>query len=126
MSTLINSTPINSPYIGNSTLNNVVIAPSNETALIVNEGKMVVTVPLDLNGLDVEQILKDLMTATGVISRNRNLETKYDGMRKAGERYQQVLKSAQNDAKIKIEQAANDYRVAEEKFKTFDTLKDLK
>ncbi len=127
MSTLINSVPINSPYISNTnTLNNVSIAPSNQTALVVSEGKMNITVPLDLNGLDVEQILKDLMSATGIISRNRQLEARYPGMQKAGEQYQEILQSAQKEVNIKLKEAAANYRAAEEKYKTFHILKELR
>lgn len=93
-----------------------------DPALIVGEGKMTVTVPLEINGLDVEQILKDLMNATGVVSRNKKLEAKYKGLKEAGERYAKTLTEVGIDPRIK--RAAEEYRFAEEKYKTFETIKD--
>jgi hypothetical protein len=99
---------------------------SVDASLIVNQGRMTVTVPLDINGIDVEQVLKDLMQVTGVVSRNRSLEAKYKGLKESGERYQALLQKVQYDANIIIKEAAQDYRLAEEKYKTFETIKDSK
>ena len=99
---------------------------SVDAALIVNQGRMTVTVPLDVNGIDVEQVLKDLMAVTGIVNRNRNLESKFKGLREAGERYQKNLQNAQADVNIKFKQAAEEYILAEEKYKIFETIKDSK
>lgn len=117
-------------WTANTLINNgatITAAPINtavDAAMIVNKGKMQITVPLDLNGIDVEQVLKDLMLATGVVARNRNLESEYSGMRKAGEIYQETLQNAQLDANIKIKKAGDNYRRAEEKYKTFNLIKE--
>lgn len=117
-------------WTANTLINNgatITAAPINtavDAAMIVNKGKMQITVPLDLNGIDVEQVLKDLMLATGVVARNRNLESEYSGMRKAGEIYQETLHNAQLDANIKIKKAGDNYRRAEEKYKTFNLIKE--
>jgi hypothetical protein len=87
---------------------------------------MSVSVPFDLNGLDVEQVLKDLMQVTGVVSRNRLLEAKYKGLKESGERYQSLLQKVQNDVNMKVKEASAEYRLAEEKYKTFETIKDSK
>jgi hypothetical protein len=97
-----------------------------DTSLIVNQGRVTVTVPLDVNGIDVEQVLKDLMAVTGVVNRNRDLESKFKGLRKAGEQYQKILQNAQADVNIKFKQAAEEYILAEEKYKTFNIIKDSK
>jgi hypothetical protein len=107
-------------YYTNATTSSV------DASLIVNQGRMTVTVPLDLNGLDVEQVLKDLMQVTGVVSRNRLLEAKYKGLKESGERYQSLLQKVQNDVNIKVKEASAEYRLAEEKYKTFETIKDSK
>ena len=99
---------------------------SVDAAIIVNQGRMTVTVPLDVNGIDVEQVLKDLMAVTGVVNRNRNLESKFKGLREAGETYQKTLQDAQSDVDIKFKQAAEEYILAEEKYKVFETIKDSK
>ena len=99
---------------------------SVDAAMIVNQGRMTVTVPLDVNGIDVEQVLKDLMQVTGVVARNRQLESKYKGLKESGERYQSLLQKVQYDANIIIKEAALEYRLAEEKYKTFETIKDSK
>jgi hypothetical protein len=85
---------------------------------------MTVTVPLEVNGIDVEQVLQDLMAVTGVVSRNRKLEDKYEGLKKAGDMYQETLRNAQIDVNIKIKKAADNYRFAEEKYKTLEIIKD--
>ena len=95
-----------------------------DSSLIVSEGKMTVTVPLEINGIDVEQVLQALMAATGVVSRNRKLEDKYAGLKKAGEIYQETLRNAQINVNIEIKQAADNYRVAEEKYKTLEIIKE--
>ena len=97
-----------------------------DTSLIVNQGRVTVTAPLDVNGIDVEQVLKDLMAVTGVVNRNRDLESKFKGLRKAGEQYQKILQNAQADVNIKFKQAAEEYILAEEKYKTFNIIKDSK
>ena len=99
---------------------------SVDAAMIVNQGRMTVTVPLDVNGIDVEQVLKDLMQVTGVVARNRQLEAKYKGLKESGERYQSLLQKVQYDANIIIKEAALEYRLAEEKYKTFEIIKDSK
>ena len=99
---------------------------SVDAALIVNQGRMTVTVPLDINGIDVEQVLKDLMAVTGVVNRNRDLESKFKGLKKSGEQYQLLLQKLQSDVNIKIKEAAQEYRHAEEKYKIFETIKDSK
>ena len=99
---------------------------SVDAAMIVNQGRMTVTVPLDVNGIDVEQVLKDLMAVTGVVNRNRKLESKFKGLRDAGETYQKTLQSVQSDVNIKFKQAAEKYIIAEEKYKTFNSIKDSK
>jgi hypothetical protein len=109
------------PYtIASNSINTV------DTAMIVNQGRMSVTVPLDVNGIDVEQVLKDLMQVTGVVARNRQLEAKYKGLKESGERYQLLLQKVQNDVNMKVREASADYRIAEEKYKTFETIKDSK
>jgi len=95
-----------------------------DSSLIISEGKMTVTVPLEINGIDVEQVLQALMAATGVVSRNRKLEDKYAGLKKAGEIYQETLRNAQINVNIEIKQAADNYRVAEEKYKTLEIIKE--
>jgi hypothetical protein len=105
---------------------NATTSATVDAALIVNQGRMSVSVPLDLNGLDVEQVLKDLMQVTGVVSRNRSLEAKYKGLKESGERYQSLLQKVQNDVNIKVKEASAEYRLAEEKYKTFETIKDSK
>jgi hypothetical protein len=97
-----------------------------DAAMIVNQGKMTITVPLEINGIDVEQVLKDLMQVTGIISRNRLLEAKHRGLRESGERYQALLQKVHSDVNIIIKEAAAEYRLAEEKYKTFETIKDSK
>jgi hypothetical protein len=99
---------------------------SVDASLIVNQGRMTVTVPLDINGIDVEQVLKDLMQVTGVVSRNRSLEAKHRGLKETGERYQALLQKVHSDVNIIIKEAAAEYRLAEEKYKTFETIKDSK
>ena len=99
---------------------------SVDAAMIVNQVRMTVTVPLDVNGIDVEQVLKDLMAVTGVVNRNRKLESKFKGLRDAGETYQKTLQSVQSDVNIKFKQAAEEYILAEEKYKMFETIKDSK
>ena len=112
----------NSPYtIANNSISSVV-----DAAMIVNQGKMTITVPLEVNGIDVEQVLKDLMQVTGVVARNRTLESKYTGLKASGERYQALLQKVQYDANIIIKEAATEYRLAEEKYKIFETIKDSK
>ena len=105
---------------------NATTSATVDAALIVNQGRMSVSVPFDLNGLDVEQVLKDLMQVTGVVSRNRLLEAKYKGLKESGERYQSLLQKVQNDVNIKVKEASAEYRLAEEKYKTFETIKDSK
>jgi hypothetical protein len=105
---------------------NATTSTAVDAALIVNQGRMSVSVPLDLNGLDVEQVLKDLMQVTGVVSRNRSLEAKYKGLKESGERYQSLLQKVQNDVNMKVKEASAEYRLAEEKYKTFETIKDSK
>lgn len=120
------ATPIGSAYSvagSNGYSNTTSIADS---AMIVSRDKMSVTVPLEINGLDVEKILKDLMAVTGVISRNRHLEEKFKGLKKAGEQYEKVLQEIEFEAKIKLKDAAAEYRRAEERYKTFETIKDSK
>jgi hypothetical protein len=97
-----------------------------DAAMIINQGRMTVTVPLDVNGIDVEQVLKDLMQVTGVVARNRQLEAKYKGLKKSGEEYQLLLQKVQSDVNIVIKRAAQEYRLAEEKYKVFETIKDSK
>ena len=105
---------------------NATATSSVDASLIVNQGRMTVTVPLDINGLDVEQVLKDLMQVTGVVARNRTLEAKYKGLKESGERYQSLLQKVQNDVNIKVKEASAEYRLAEEKYKVFETIKDSK
>lgn len=118
-----NGTSINSvPYtIASNSINTAV-----DTAMVINRGRMSVSVPLDINGLDVEQVLKDLMQVTGVVARNRQLEAKYKGLKESGERYQLLLQKVQNDVNMKVKEASAEYRFAEEKYKTFETIKDSK
>jgi transposase-like protein len=85
---------------------------------------MTVTVPLELNGIDVEQVLQDLIAVTGIVARNRKLEDKYSGLKKAGEIYQNTLQNAQNEVNIKIKKAGDNYRLAEEKYKTLEIIKE--
>ena len=99
---------------------------SVDASLIVNQGRMTITVPLEINGIDVEQVLKDLMNITGVVARNKRLEDKYKGLRESGERYQALLQKVQYDANIIIKEAAAEYRLSEEKYKVFETIKDSK
>ena len=111
-----------SPYtIASNSINSSV-----DTAMIINQGKMTITVPLEVNGIDVEQVLKDLMNITGVVARNKRLEDKYKGLKESGERYQALLQKVQYDANIIIKEAAVEYRLAEEKYKVFETIKDSK
>ena len=105
---------------------NAITSTTVDASLIVNQGRMTVNVPLDINGIDVEQVLKDLMQVTGVVSRNRSLEAKYKGLKESGERYQSLLQKVQNDVNIKVKEASAEYRLAEEKYKTFETIKDSK
>ena len=122
----------NSVYTSGATVGGYVTTASNsinssvDTAMIINQGKMTITVPLEVNGIDVEQVLKDLMNITGVVSRNKRLEDKYKGLRESGERYQTLLQKVQYDANIIIKEAALEYRLAEEKYKIFETIKDSK
>ena len=122
----------NSVYTSGATVGGYVTTASNgintavDAAMIINQGKMTITVPLEINGIDVEQVLKDLMNITGVVARNKRLEDKYKGLRESGERYQALLQKVQYDANIIIKEAAVDYRLAEEKYKTFETIKDSK
>ena len=117
----------NSKYtIGGTVGGYVTTASTVDASLIVNQGRMTVTVPLDVNGIDVEQVLRDLMQVTGVVSRNRNLEARYKGLKESGERYQALLQKVQYDANIIIKEAAQEYRLAEEKYKIFETIKDSK
>jgi hypothetical protein len=99
---------------------------SVDASLIVNQGRMTITVPLEVNGIDVEQVLKDLMQITGVVARNRQLESKYKGLKESGDRYQALLQKVQYDASIMIKEAGTEYRLAEEKYKVFETIKDSK
>jgi hypothetical protein len=123
MSSNINTIPLHTGNgIGSYTLTNA--TTSLDASLIVSEGKMTVTVPLEVNGIDVEQVLQDLMAVTGIVARNRKLEDKYAGLKKAGDIYQETLRDAQIDANIKIKKAGDDYRLAEEKYKTFDLIKE--
>jgi hypothetical protein len=122
----------NSVYPNGATVGGYVTTASNgintavDAAMIINQGKMTITVPLEINGIDVEQVLKDLMQVTGVVSRNRKLESKYKGLKESGERYQALLQKVQYDANIIIKEAALEYRLAEEKYKIFETIKDSK
>jgi hypothetical protein len=119
---LVNTVGSSSPYtIASNSINTAV-----DTAMIINQGKMTITVPLEINGIDVEQVLKDLMNITGVVARNKRLEDKYKGLRESGERYQALLQKVQYDANIIIKEAAVEYRLAEEKYKVFETIKDSK
>jgi hypothetical protein len=119
---LVNTVGSSSPYtIASNSINTAV-----DTAMTINQGKMTITVPLEINGIDVEQVLKDLMNITGVVSRNKRLEDKYKGLRESGERYQALLQKVQYDANIIIKEAAVEYRLAEEKYKVFETIKDSK
>ena len=116
----ISNTVYNGGYVSNS------INTAVDAAMIINQGKMTITVPLEVNGIDVEQVLKDLMQVTGVVARNRTLESKYTGLKASGERYQALLQKVQYDANIIIKEAALEYRLAEEKYKIFETIKDSK
>ena len=119
---LVNTVGSSSPYtIASNSINTSV-----DTAMTINQGKMTITVPLEINGIDVEQVLKDLMNITGVVARNKRLEDKYKGLRESGERYQALLQKVQYDANIIIKEAAVEYRLAEEKYKVFETIKDSK
>ena len=114
-------------YNSSNGIGSCTIANSNanlDSSLIVSQGKMTVTVPLEVNGVDVEQVLQDLMAVTGVVSRNRKLEDKYAGLKKAGDIYQETLRNVQIDVNIKIKQAADNYRFAEEKYKTLEIIKE--
>ena len=116
-----NNTVVNGGYTTSAITNSSV-----DASLIINQGRMTVTVPLDVNGIDVEQVLKDLMAVTGVVNRNRDLESKFKGLKKSGEQYQLLLQKLQSDVNIKIKEAAQEYRLAEEKYKIFETIKDSK
>ena len=122
----------NSVYTSGATVGGYVTTASNgintavDAAMIINQGKMTITVPLEINGIDVEQVLKDLMNLTGVVARNKRLEAKYKGLKESGERYQVLLQKVQYDANIIIKEAAVEYRLAEEKYKVFETIKDSK
>lgn len=122
----------NSVYTSGATVGGYVTTASNgintavDAAMIINQGKMTITVPLEINGIDVEQVLKDLMNLTGVVARNKRLEAKYKGLKESGERYQVLLQKVQYDANIIIKEAALEYRLAEEKYKIFETIKDSK
>jgi hypothetical protein len=119
---LVGAVSNSSPYtIASNSISSVV-----DTAMTINQGKMTITVPLEINGIDVEQVLKDLMNITGVVARNKRLEDKYKGLRESGERYQALLQKVQYDANIIIKEAAVEYRLAEEKYKVFETIKDSK
>jgi hypothetical protein len=119
-------------YTSGATVGGYVTTASNgintavDAAMIINQGKMTITVPLEINGIDVEQVLKDLMNLTGVVARNKRLEAKYKGLKESGERYQVLLQKVQYDANIIIKEAALEYRLAEEKYKIFETIKDSK
>ena len=102
------------------------INASTDSAMVVSDGHMSVTVPLDVNGIDVEQVLRDLMMVTGVVARNRKLEKKYSGLKKIGEQYQETLQNLQIDVNIKIKEAAEQYRLAEEKYHTLEIIKGSK
>jgi hypothetical protein len=116
-----NNTVVNGGYTTSAITNSSV-----DASLIINQGRMTVTVPLDVNGIDVEQVLKDLMAVTGVVNRNRDLESKFKGLKQSGEQYQLLLQKLQSDVNIKIKEAAQEYRLAEEKYKIFETIKDSK
>ena len=119
---LVSTVGSSAPYtIASNSINTAV-----DTAMTINQGKMTITVPLEINGIDVEQVLKDLMQVTGVVARNRTLESKYTGLKASGERYQALLQKVQYDANIIIKEAAAEYRLAEEKYKVFETIKDSK
>jgi len=119
---LVNTVGSSSPYtIASNSINTAV-----DTAMTINQGKMTITVPLEINGIDVEQVLKDLMNLTGVVARNKRLEAKYKGLKESGERYQSLLQKVQNDVNMKVKEASAEYRLAEEKYKTFETIKDSK
>ena len=114
-------------YNGSNGMGSYTIANSNanlDSSLTISQGKMTVTVPIEINGIDIEQVLQDLMAVTGVVPRNRRLEEKYGGLKKAGDIYQETLRNAQIDVNIKIKQAADNYRFAEEKYKTLEIIKD--
>ena len=114
-------------YNGSNGMGSYTIANSNanlDSSLTISQGKMTVTVPLEVNGIDIEQVLQDLMAVTGVVPRNRKLEDKYAGLKKAGDIYQETLRNAQIDVNIKIKQAADNYRFAEEKYKTLEIIKE--
>jgi hypothetical protein len=114
-------------YNGSNGIGSYTIANSNaslDSSLIVSQGKMTVTVPLEVNGIDIEQVLQDLMAVTGVVPRNRKLEDKYAGLKKAGDIYQETLRNVQIDVNIKIKKAADNYRLAEEKYKTLEIIKE--
>ena len=121
-----NLAPNNNTVVNGGYTTSAIINSSVDAALIVNQGRMTVTVPLDVNGIDVEQVLKDLMAVTGVVNRNRDLESKFKGLKKSGEQYQLLLQKLQSDVNIKIKEAAQEYRLAEEKYKIFETIKDSK
>ena len=121
-----NLAPNNNTVVNGGYTTSAIINSSVDAALIVNQGRMTVTVPLDVNGIDVEQVLKDLMAVTGVVNRNRDLESKFKGLKKSGEQYQLLLQKLQSDVNIKIKEAAQEYRLAEEKYKTFNIIKDSK
>ena len=122
----------NSVYTSGATVGGYVTTASNgintavDAAMTINQGKMTITVPLEINGIDVEQVLKDLMNLTGVVARNKKLEAKYKGLKESGERYQALLQKVQYDANIMIKEAGTEYRLAEEKYKVFETIKDSK
>jgi hypothetical protein len=126
---ITNSWYSTTPVIGTSGAYNIAssnINASTDCALVVSDGQMSVTVPLDVNGIDVEQVLKDLMLVTGVVARNRKLEKRYSGLKKIGEHYQETLQNLQIDVNIKIKEAADQYRFAEEKYNTLEMIKGSK
>ena len=121
-----NLTPNNNTVVNGGYTTSAITNSSVDASLIINQGRMTVTVPLDVNGIDVEQVLKDLMAVTGVVNRNRDLESKFKGLKQSGEQYQLLLQKLQSDVNIKIKEAAQEYRLAEEKYKIFETIKDSK
>jgi hypothetical protein len=66
------------------------------------------------------------MAVTGVISRNRSLEEEFQGLKKAGEAYEDALRDAKIEINLKIKKAAEEYGRTESKYKTFKTLKESK
>lgn len=125
MNSNINPYGIYTGFNGNSSYT-IANSTSLDSSLVINEGKMTVSVPIEVNGIDVEQVLRDLMAATGVVARNRRLEEKYKGLKKEGDAYQEILRSVQNDINVRVKQAAERYKLAEEKYKTLEIIKDSK